>query len=365
MTDTIAEINLNNLVYNINQIRKKVFPSLIIPVVKADAYGHGAIAVTKCLAKQGVKLFAVARFKEAMELRDSGISEPILIFGRLFPEQIPEAINADFRISLFCKQDIAWIQKADFKKQAKVHVNLETGMGRIGALIEQEPDFFDVLTESDCIWEGLYSHFSTSDCHDKTFANIQLSKFKRFLSQMQGKKKQPFVVHMANSGAVLDIKESFFNAVRPGIIMYGYYPSFETSESVEIKQVMTFKTFVSHIRKMPVGHPVSYGRRWITKKPTKIAVLPVGYADGVRRDLTNNGQVIIRCKIYKMVGTVTMDHIMINIGDDPVSIGDEAILWGDSDQGAIQLLEIATRINTIPYELTCGVSKRVKRFYTY
>ena len=161
---TFAEINLNNLVHNIKAIKEKVAPSEIISVVKANAYGHGAVAVTKRLVKEGFTRFAVAQFEEAMELRDSGISCPILIFGRLFPDEISEAIKAGFRISLFGIEDIRWIEKSGQKQPAHVHVNVETGMGRIGVLFDREPDFFDVLLASKhCVWEGLYSHFSTSD----------------------------------------------------------------------------------------------------------------------------------------------------------------------------------------------------------
>jgi alanine racemase len=168
---------------------------------------------------------------------------------------------------------------------------------------------------------------------------------------------------MANSGAILDMPESYFDAVRPGILMYGHYPSQETSQSIVPRQAMTFKTYVAHLRDMPEGHPISYGRRWITPRRTCIAVLPVGYADGVRRGLTNKGEVLIQGKRYPMVGTVTMDQIMVDVGDDPIRPGDEVVLWGESAQGTIQVAEVAEKIGTIPYELTCGVSQRVKRVY--
>lgn len=171
------------------------------------------------------------------------------------------------------------------------------------------------------------------------------------------------MIHMANSGAVLDIPESTFKAVRPGILLYGHYPSSETSRSIKPRQVMTLKTFVAHIRKIPADFPVSYGRRWTSKTPTTIAVLPIGYADGIRRDLTDNGEVLIKGKRYPMVGRVTMDHIMIDVGKDPVNPGDEVILWGEGVQDSIQLLDVAEKLGTITYELTCGVSQRVQRIY--
>ena len=361
---TFAEINLHHLVHNVRAIQQKVSPSQIIPVVKADAYGHGAVVVTKHLVKEGFKLFAVAQFQEAMELRESGIHHPILIFGRLFPDEIPTAIKAGFRMTVFGKQDIRWIEKAEKNQQPSIHVNVDTGMGRIGVLLDREPDFFDNLTNSNhCVWEGLYSHFSTSDESDKDYANLQLNRFQKILTRISANNIQPSMIHMANSGAILDIPESYFDAVRPGISLYGHYPSIETSQPIDLKQVMALKTSVAHIRKIPAGSSVSYGRRWIAEKPTTIAVLPIGYADGMRRSLTNIGEVLIRGKRYPIAGTVTMDHIMVDVGHDPIKTGDEAMVWGDGPDGSIQILEVAEKIGTIPYELTCGVSKRVKRIY--
>ncbi len=363
-SQTVAEINLDNLVCNVQAIKQKVSPAAVIPVVKADAYGHGAVPVTRHLVKKGFKAFAVAKFQEAMELRESGISQPILIFGRLLPDEIPAAITSGFRISIFGKEDIQWIEKAAQNQTAVVHANVETGMGRVGVFLDQEPDIFDQLIRSRiCLWEGLYTHFSTSDEADKTYANLQLSRFQDILSQIRHLQKKPSIIHMANSGAVLDIPASYFNAVRPGILMYGHYPSSETSQSITPTQVMTLKTYVSHVRTLPAGFPISYGRRWITPRATKIAVLPLGYADGLNRKLTNQGEVLIQGKRYPIVGTVTMDQTMVHIGDDPIEPGDEVIVWGESDQGIIQASEVAEKIGTIPYELTCGVSRRVPRIY--
>jgi alanine racemase len=237
-------------------------------------------------------------------------------------------------------------------------------MGRVGVLLDQEPDIFDRLIRSHkCLWEGLYTHFSTSDEADKDHANLQLSRFQKILTRIQQLKKKPSIIHMANSGAVLDIPASYFDAVRPGIIIYGHYPSSETKLSIKIRQVMTFKTYVSHVRALPAGFPISYGRRWVTPTATNIAVLPLGYADGLNRKLTNQGEVLIQGKRYPIVGAVTMDQTMVDVGHDPIKTGDEVILWGESDQGTIEVSEVAEKIGTIPYEVTCGVSRRVPRVY--
>jgi alanine racemase len=237
-------------------------------------------------------------------------------------------------------------------------------MGRVGLFLDKAADLFDRLAKSkSCLWEGLYSHFSTADEKDKAYANLQLSRFNEVLCLLPELVKKPQIIHMAASGAILDLPQSYFDAVRPGILMYGHYPSKETSRCILPRQVMSLKTRIAHLREMPGGHPVSYGRRWITRGPTRLAVLPIGYADGLSRRLTNNGEVLIRGRRYPIVGTVTMDCIMVNVGTDPVTVGDEALLWGESSDGVIDTLEVAERIGTIPYELTCAVSRRVPRVY--
>ncbi|MDP2644796.1 MAG: alanine racemase [Desulfobacterales bacterium] len=362
---TCAHINLDHLADNIRAIGQKVKPARVIPVVKADAYGHGALPVVRRLLQEGYDMFAVAHLKEAMELRDSGIARPILIFGRLFPDEIPQAIQAGFRITLACREDVDWIRQAGQDLPAYVHVNIETGMGRIGLFVDQDPGFFDCLTRSGCcIWEGLYSHFATADETDRTYADLQLSRFQNVVSLIRKYPGAPRMIHMANSGAVLGRPDSYFDAVRTGILMYGHYPSAQALRTIPVRQVMTLKTFVAHIRRIPERYPVSYGRQWMSAKNTKIAVLPLGYADGVCRRMTNTGQVLIQGRRYPMVGTITMDHTMVDIGEDPVTVGDEVILWGESSHGTLQAGELAEKIGTIPYELTCGVSRRIRRVYT-
>jgi alanine racemase len=245
---------------------------------------------------------------------------------------------------------------------AHVHVNVETGMGRVGVLLDREPEFFDhLLRSSRCVWEGLYSHFATSDETDKTYAREQLARFSALQERLRINGSLPPMVHMANSGAVLDMPESYFNACRCGILLYGHYPSTQTSRSLPLRQVMSLTTVVAHRRRLPAGHNVSYGRRWKTKRETSIIVLPVGYADGVQRHLTGRLEVMINSRRYPVVGTITMDQIMVDVGDDPVAVGDEVLIWGDTENGRIQVLDIAEAMGSIPYEITCGVSRRVPR----
>jgi len=312
----VAEINLGYLIDNVRAIRRKAAPAALIPVVKADAYGHGALPVVQALVREGYDLFAVAQLREALALRRGGIDRPILVFGRLFPDEIPRAVSAGLHLTLFSKQDIQWIAAAGLREPARVHVNLETGMGRVGVMLAQEPDFFDALAQAPaCRLEGIYSHFSTADEADKAYALTQLMRFRTLLSAAAAKIPLPRRIHLANSAAVLDMPETYFNCVRPGIIVYGHYPSAQTSRSVALKPVMAFKT------------------------------------------------VLIRGRAYPLVGTITMDQSMVNVGRDPVEHGDEVLLWGESSQGCIDVGGIAADIGTIPYELTCGVSSRVPRVY--
>lgn len=359
---TCARINLGHLRFNFRQIKRAISPARLIPVVKADAYGHGAVVVSNCLVNDGAQLLAVAQFQEAMALRDSGIQVPILIFGRLFPEELPDAIRAGFRLSVFGEEDIRWIEKVAGNRPAHVHVNMETGMGRVGVLPAQERTVVDMLTRSShCVWEGVYSHFATSDETDKTYAQQQLARFQGVLRRLKANGEIPSVVHMANSGAILDMPETRFDACRCGIMLYGHYPSKETNRSIPLKQVMRLTTRIAHLRRLPAGHNVSYGRRWQTDRETTIAVLPIGYADGLRRHLTGRLKVMIGSRRYPVVGTITMDQIMVDVGDDPVKLGDEVLIWGDTENGSIQVLDVAEAMGSIPYELTCGISGRVRR----
>jgi len=361
----LAEINFTNLIYNFRSIKAKVKNSDVIPVIKANAYGHGAVEVAKALIKEGAKFFAVAFFEEAMELKDSGINLPILIFGRISPNRLEDAIKAGFRITVSCYDELLILKKANLRMPAFIHVNLDTGMGRRGVLEKDIISFFSNFSScSNCVLEGVYSHFATSDMPNNDYAYFQLKKFNNFLLSLFKKGVKPAMVHIANSGAILNMPESYLNAVRPGISLYGHYPSSESLKSIKLKQVMRFKSYVEQVRKIPTGYSVSYDKRWISEKDTTIALIPVGYADGVDRRLTNKGIVLIKGKKYSIVGMVTMDYIMVDVGYDSIFEDDEVVIWGDFENNSIELLELAEQIDTIPYVLTCGVSKRVKRVYT-
>lgn len=366
LNKTYAEINLNHLAENFSNIRERVAPSEILAVVKADAYGHGAIPVSCKLQQIGVRNFAVARLPEAIELQSAGIDGNILIFGGLGTDEIEESVARGIRITLTNHENYHDACGAAQKLStiAHVHVKVDTGMGRVGFSAEKAADLIRNILENPHIRvEGIYSHFATADCRDKSYALVQLRRFREIRNSIRKFCPNPPKFHLANSGAILDLPEAWFDMVRPGICLYGHYPTTETTESIPLKQVMTLKTIVSQIRALPKGTPISYGCRYVTEKNTRIAVLPIGYADGIHRTFTNKGQVMIRGKLYPVVGTVTMDQIMIDVGDSDVSNGDVVIFWGNSPEGILQATKVAERVGTISYELCCSVSKRIPRVY--
>ncbi len=361
---TIAEIDLDNLRYNYRNIKQHVAPSELISVVKANAYGHGAVPVARCLQAEGAQYFAVARLSEAMELRESGITGRILIFGTLFPEEMAAAIKHDFRVTVTRDEDFTTLEQlaASLRTRAYIHVKIDTGMGRVGLPYQRALDSIcTAFDHKNVTIEGVYTHFATADCRDKTFAYEQLSRFESIVEKL--KKTAPITFHAANSGAILDIPEARFDMVRPGISLYGHYPTTETSESIPLRQVMTLKTKIAQIRELPADTSISYGRRYFTKHITRVAVLNIGYADGIQRAFTNKGFVMINGQLFPMVGTVTMDQLMVEIGDAGVTTGDEVLFWGNSPQGTLQATWVADQIGTISYELCCGVTPRVSRIY--
>jgi len=363
---TVAEIHLDHLYYNLTEIRKQVAPAEVMCVVKADAYGHGAVPVTKRLIREGVSHFAVARLAEALELRNAGIEENILIFGSLFPDELEEAIQNDIQVTITDQKDIDTVREFAINNSifAKVHLNIDTGMGRVGIPFNKARSAIIKIVNIDQIkMEGIYTHFATSDERKKEFAELQLKRFNNIISELIDHLPYRPVIHAANSGAILDLPAAKFDMVRAGISLYGHFPTTETSESIPLKQVMTLKTHVGLVRRISAGTSVSYGRKFITERETSIAILAIGYADGIHRAITNNGDVLINGILYPIVGTVTMDQIMVNVGDDPVKVGDEVVFWGDTPQGNLQATKVAQRISTISYELCCAITKRVPRVY--
>lgn len=363
---TVAEIDLANLRYNYRNLKQRVAPAGVMAVVKANAYGHGAVPIAHCLQEEGVQYFAVARLSEALELVQAGITGKILIFGTLFPDELACAIAHDIRITITQPEDFTTIDylAADLHKIADVHIKIDTGMGRVGLSTDRAFELIQLaINLKNISLEGIYTHFATADRRDKTFAKEQLVRFTQLLSKLRRAGITSPLIHAANSGAILDLPESYFDLVRPGIALYGHYPSSETSESIPLRQVMTLKTKVAQIRELPGGTSISYGRHYFTKNATRIAVLNIGYADGIQRSFSNKGEVLINGTLFPMVGTITMDQIMVEIGDAPVKTGDDVLIWGSSPKGILQASRVTAKIGTIAYELCCAVAPRIPRVY--
>lgn len=371
MRPTYAEINLSNLIFNYQSISKKVGKNVeVMPVVKADAYGHGMIKCVEALleTKPKPKYFAVAYLEEALELRKYFANLNILVFGKIYPKYFKQILHKNITPTFFEKELIEIYNDVAKKLNTigKFHLKVDTGMGRVGAFIEDAKELILLIKNlSNVYLEGIYTHFASSDSKDKSFAHKQLEKFLEIVDFAKKELKKIKYFHAANSGAILDLPESYFNMVRPGISLYGYYPSDETSESIPLKPVMSIKTKLSYLKWVEKDTSISYGRTFFTKEKTQIGTLPIGYADGYNRLLSNRGKVILNNKFYPVVGRVTMDQIMVDFGSDNVNINDEIIVLGRSENIKFDASDIARVINTIPYEVCTSISKRVIRKFKY
>jgi len=368
---TRAEIYLDNIVHNLSEVKRWVGKKAkIMGVVKANAYGHGACQVAKVLIENGISYLGVATIEEALELRECGINIPILVFGYTPLTQVKELIVHNITQTVF---DINYVKELErialnVGKKAKVHVKIDTGMGRIGYtdLNVAEKEIEKMMGMEGVEVEGIFSHFATSDEKDKTYAEKQFDMFKKLLESLKQKGINIPLKHIANSGAIIDLKYTYLDMVRPGIVLYGSYPSEKVERPLDLRQTMGFKTKIVYIKEVPEGTSISYGRTFITKRKSKIATLPLGYADGFNRLLSNNHHVLVKGKYAPVIGRICMDQTMIDVTDiEGVEVGDDVTIFGNQDGEKIAAEEIAKKLNTIPYEVYCGISRRVPRIYIY
>jgi alanine racemase len=368
---TWAEIDLGAIRHNFKQVKRLIVgrsqdSPKIMAVVKANAYGHGLIKVTEVLQHMAVDFLGVASLDEAVALRREGIELPVLILGTILPDEIDLALKHDFRLTI-CDLSLAKIlqQRAGvINKDVRVHVEVDTGMGRIGIWHEQALEFIRALKQMKNIFmEGVYTHFASAS-RDNFFTNYQLSSFEDLLMKLSQEGIQFTYRHAANSIAVVDIKKSHFNLVRPGIVIYGIYPKRNFSKILKLKPVLSLKSRIVYLKDVPGGRSISYGRTYITQRPTRIATLPIGYADGYARILSNRASVLVNGQRANVVGKVTMDQTMIDVGHiRGVAIGDEVTLIGRQGKDEMRTEEIARVCKTIPYEIVCSITNRVPRVY--
>ncbi|MCS7228952.1 MAG: alanine racemase [Candidatus Kryptonium sp.] len=366
MRATRAEIDLSAFEFNFKQVRKLVGGGIkIMAVVKANAYGHGAIEISKLAISLGADYLAVAIPEEGIELRENGIDIPILVFTPAFEYQMELFFKYDLTATITSLESAQKfnVLSDKFGKKAKCHIKVDTGMGRIGIDYKNAYEFVKKIYYDfkNLYIEGIYTHFATSDERDKSFAYLQFERFISIIREINMSGIDIPLKHCANSGAILDMPETYLDMVRPGIMLYGYHPSLEVKNRIELKPVMTLKSKVAFVKEVEPGTSISYGRRFIAKEKTKIATIPIGYADGFRRSLTNLGKVEINGVIFPVVGTVTMDQIMVDVGlSTDIKVGDDVILFGN---GNITAWDVASLLGTIPYEICCGISSRVPRIY--
>jgi len=366
---TWVEIDLNALRHNLLAIKKWVGPQIkILGIVKADAYGHGDYEVSRVLLNNGVEMLGIAILEEGIQLRDKGIKAPLLLLGGIFEEQIDTVIQYGLTPTVYDLKLAEVLSKRAyyFNTIMKVHVYVDTGMGSIGVKYDKAVEFVKFAKSlKNLLIDGIYTHCSSSDEKDSAFTNLQIKRFRDVLTALDSMNARIPLRHMANSGAILGYPEAYFTMVRPGLSLYGLYPSEDVSRDIGIRPVMSFKTRVIHIKEMDTGDVVGYGRGYSNIKPTRVATLPLGYDDGYNRLLSNQGEVLIRGKKAFVIGRVCMDQCFVDVTNiKDVSVGDEVVLYGRQGQETIPIESIAKQLNTIPYEVTCSISKRVPRIYT-
>ncbi len=358
----VADVDLSALQQNLQIIRARAGSSDVIGVVKADAYGHGAVEVARCLAAAGTAGLAVAYLDEAKSLREAGITVPILVF---IDQEDPDDYFRYDLIPILRDRKMAGIFADAAGKRGvtiAVHMKIDTGMGRIGFSPEESVEAALYIAGSRGIrLEGLMSHFSEADCADNTYAHQQVRIFSGLRDTIQSRTGLSLRCHMASSAAIFSLPEALFDAVRPGIALYGYSP-FE--ESFGLRPVLSLRSKVLTVRNLPASSPVSYGRTFVTKRASRIAVVPVGYADGFSRLFSNNAEMLVRGRRVPLVGRVCMDMVMLDVTDIPnVSEGDDVVIIGRQGEEMITAAELAQRINTISYEILTALGTGARKAY--
>lgn len=377
-----AEIDLNAYAHNIKALRRITHPDArLMAVVKANGYGHGAAEVAREALQNGAEWLGVARINEAIQLRQEGLAAPILILGYTPPDLADKLIDFDLTATVYSRATAEILSsKAQSRgKTIGIHIKVDSGMGRLGllpdALISRtaSPDLKnEAVREIELISklpgleiEGIFTHFATADSADKSYANKQLDIFLDFINQLRRAGLEPPLKHAANSAALLELKESHLDMVRPGIATYGLSPSDEiTKMDVALKPVMALKSRIIQIKNVPAGFNVSYGITHQTQHPTTIATVPVGYADGFNRLLSSCGNMLVHGKKVPIVGRVCMDLTMLDVGNlSDINLEDEVVIFGQQGDQSITADEIASRLNTVNYEIVSTITARVPRVY--
>ena len=371
---TWAEVSLSALQQNFLQVQRHIGDHVTVcAVVKADAYGHGAVECALALEEEGADWLGVTSLDEAIPLREAGVLTRILLMTGFWRGEEAEIIRLRLTPTLWEAGQIESLNKASAALKVNrfpIHLKVDTGMGRLGVSIEDLPEVCEVLkSSSNLMLEGVSTHLASSEVLDAASVKQQLQRFTEARSMLRDAGFDPPLVHAANTAAVISRKETLYSMVRPGIALYGYFLPFEnggnlTNFDFEVTPALNWKTRILSLRKMPANQALGYGGTYVTRAPLTIAVLPVGYADGLNRQLSSRGRVIVRERYAPIVGRISMDLTLVDVTDIPgIAVGDEVVLLGSSNGLSVDAMEHAKLANTTPYEILCCISKRVPRKY--
>ncbi len=363
---THVEVDMARLTANLNAIRAHVGKAKVMPVLKANAYGHGLIEVAKLMVSLGADYLGAAFLEEGILLRRQGITTPVLVLGGLAGEQIPLFLKNDLTLTASSVDKLRLIEEAAeaLGIRAKVHLKIDTGMGRVGVQYYNAGELLEASLQCKHVEvEGIYSHFANADAEDLTHARLQLERFMEVLSFYERRSLPPPMRHMANSAGILQLPESHLDLVRPGIMLYGVYPSPECQRTIAVEPALQWRSQVSYFKVVRPGHPVSYGSTWQSDKPVRVVTIPVGYGDGYFRALSNRAQVLINGRRYPVAGRVCMDQMMACLDWDSAYNGDTVTLIGTDGGQTITADDVAAWAGTIPYEVLTNINTRVPRVY--
>ncbi len=364
---TWVEVDLDRFAANLRAVRDRIGPDReILLVIKADAYGHGAVEMAEAAAREGVTQFGVATLHEGIQLRRAGVTLPIAVLSPLLPAEIEEAVAHELDPSVGDPVFARALSDAALRagRPQRFHVEVDTGMGRTGVRIEETPDFLaDVTAMPGLRLASLYTHFPDADADDLAFAEQQVARFAALVETLARRGIRPPRLHAANSAGTVNVRGALFDWVRLGLIAYGHVPPRDDAH-LPVQPVMSFKSRIVQLREHPAGTPISYARTFVTSRPTRVGVVAVGYGHGYSWLLSGRGRMLVRGAFVPILGRVTMDLTMVDVTDVPgVEVGDEVVLFGDQGDAVLPIEEVATGSETLPYEIMCTIGKRVTRIY--
>lgn len=359
-------INLDVLKENFRRIKNHSAPAKIMPILKANAYGHGLIRVAQLYQELNADYLGVAFLEEGILLREHGINTPILVLGGIWGNQIPIFLKHDLTVTASSISKLSQIDEIakQMNVKAKVHLKIDTGMERIGVHYYNANEFLErAIKFKNVIIEGIYSHFANSEKTDFSYTKLQLERFQEVLTFFERHSIEMPIRHIANSGAILQCPEANFDLIRPGILLYGVYPSSEIEKAIDVKPALTWKSLVVYFKVIKPNHPVGYGSTWQSDHNIRAVTIPVGYGDGYFRSMGGKAEILLNGKRFPVIGSISMDQIIANIENESAYNGDEVILIGSDGKNIINVEELAEWAGTIPYEILTNINTRVPRVY--